>query len=245
MCRYYFCCIFGTPGDFIFNACMFQIWAFKSSFSSFSFLINITLPAASHLHSGLRQADPQSQFLPHEDVRVVCFGEAPLQLVELRRREAGPVSLLFLGLLPSRLVGVVVAVVVVLLLLLLLFVLLFAVHLHRVGSPAAGDIVTREHRSPFHAVRARAELPGVSRVRSPTAEPAFQSLPVAQELRGILHPCTDNRSRWELHIKHLVYTGRKRNTLGKCSDIFKCTQQACLTCEKADLGAAEALFRLQ
>lgn len=143
-----------------------------------------------HLHSGLGQADPQSQLLPHEDVRVVRFGEAPLQLVELRRGEAGPVALLFLGLLPSGLVGVVVVA-----LLLLLLLLLFAAGLHRVGASAAADIFAREHRGPFHAIRARAELPGVSRIRSPAAEPALQSLPVAQELRrGIFHPCTDNHS---------------------------------------------------
>lgn len=158
------------------------------------------LQQPTHLHSGLRQADPQRQLLPHEDVRVVRLGEAPLQLVELCRGEAGPVPFLFLGLLPSGLIRV----VVVILLLLLLLLLLFAVHLHRVvpsssstSSTAAADIIAREHRGSFHAVRTRAELPGVSRVRSSSAaEPALQSLPVAQQLRRILHPCTDRQQSW-------------------------------------------------
>lgn len=143
----------------------------------------------SYLHSGLCQPDPQRQLLPHEDVWVVRFGEAPLQLVELCRGKTGPVSLLFLGLLRCGLV----LVVVLLLMLLLLLLLLFAIDLHWVGSTAAADIIAREHRGSFHAVWARAELPGVSWIRSPSAEPALQSLPVAQELRrGILHPCTDS-----------------------------------------------------
>lgn len=151
-----------------------------------SSIVDSKCSSCPYLHSGLRQSDPQRQLLPHEDVWVVRFGEAPLQLVELRRGEAGPVPLLFLGLLRSGLVWVVV-------LLLMLLLLLFAIDLHRVGSTAAADIIAREHRGSFHAVRARAELPGVSWIRSPSAEPALQSLPVAQELRrGILHPCTDS-----------------------------------------------------
>lgn len=121
----------------------------------------------SYLHSGLRQSDPQRQLLPHEDVRVVRFGEAPLQLVELRRREPGPVPLLFLRLLRRRLVLVVVV------LLLLLFLLLFAVNLPRIGSTTAADIITGEHSGSFYTIRARAELPGVSWVRPTTAEPAL------------------------------------------------------------------------
>lgn len=130
----------------------------------------------SYLHSGLCQPDPQRQLLPHEDVWVVRFGEAPLQLVELCRGEAGPVPFLFLGLLRC---GLVLVVVLLLMLLLLLLLLLFAIDLHWVGSTAAADIIARKHRGSFYAVRARAELPGVSWIRSPSAEPALQSLPVA------------------------------------------------------------------
>lgn len=144
---------------------------------------------ASYLHSGLRQTDPQRQLLPHEDVRVVRLGEAPLQLVELRRGEAGPVPLLFLCLLCSGLIWV----AVLLLMLLLLLLLLFVIDLHRVGSAAAAYIFSREHRGPFHTIRARAELPRMSRVRSAPTESALQSLPVTQQLRrGILHPCTES-----------------------------------------------------
>lgn len=48
-----------------------------------------------HLHPGLGQPDPHRDLLPHEDVRVVRLGEAPLQLVQLGRRETGSVPLLF------------------------------------------------------------------------------------------------------------------------------------------------------
>lgn len=48
----------------------------------------------SYLYSGLRKSDPHGYFLSHENIWVVCFGEAPLQFVELGRREPGPVSLL-------------------------------------------------------------------------------------------------------------------------------------------------------
>lgn len=150
-------------------------------------LFSIHTCTSVYLNSGLGEADPQRQLLPHEDVRVVGLGEAALQLVELRRGEAGPVPLLFLALLRGL--------VLVAVLLLLLLLLLFAADLHRVGSSAAADVIAREHRGPFHAVRARAQLPGVSRVGSSSAEPTLESLPVAQELRrGILHPCTDKHS---------------------------------------------------
>ena len=43
-----------------------------------------------YLHSGLAQAQPVAQLLPHESVRVVGLVEQPLQLVQLLQREVGP-----------------------------------------------------------------------------------------------------------------------------------------------------------
>ncbi len=47
-----------------------------------------------YLHPGLSEPDSQRQLLPHEDVWIMRLGEAPLQLVELRRREARAVAFL-------------------------------------------------------------------------------------------------------------------------------------------------------
>lgn len=51
-----------------------------------------------YLHSGLSEADPHGDLLAHENVWIVGLAEAPFQLVELRRREPGPVSLLLVWL---------------------------------------------------------------------------------------------------------------------------------------------------
>lgn len=179
----------------------------------------------SYLHSGFRQSDPQRQLLPHKDVRVVRLGEAPLQLVELRRGEAGPVPLLFLCLLCSGLIWV----AVLLLLMLLLLLLLFVINLHRVGSAAAAYIFSREHRGPFHTIRDRAELPRMSRVRSAWTESALQSLPVTQELRrGILHPCRESHIWWDLYRTHFRYRRGKWEVRGKY-DISKSTHAVSIT----------------
>lgn len=47
-----------------------------------------------YLYSGLGETDSHGDLLAHENVRIVGLAEAPLQLVELRRREPGPMSLL-------------------------------------------------------------------------------------------------------------------------------------------------------
>lgn len=57
---------------------------------------------ARYLHSGLGEADPHGDLLAHENVRIVGLAETPFQLVQLRRREPGSVSLLLV-----RLAGVV------------------------------------------------------------------------------------------------------------------------------------------
>jgi len=126
-----------------------------------------------YLHPGLGEADAQRQLLPHEDVRVVRLGEAPLQLVQLRRREARPVPLLLLVLallysstsssstsstssttsssITTLVVVVVVIVVVVVVVVLLLLIPLRVVHLD------AADLVP--HRGSLHvAVRAGGAL---------------------------------------------------------------------------------------
>lgn len=51
-----------------------------------------------YLHSGLGESDPHGDLLAHEYVRIVGLAETPFQLVELRRREPGPVSLLLVRL---------------------------------------------------------------------------------------------------------------------------------------------------
>lgn len=51
----------------------------------------------SHLDAGFGQADPHGQLFPHKDVRVVGLGKAAFQLLQLGRREARPVPLLFAG----------------------------------------------------------------------------------------------------------------------------------------------------
>lgn len=48
-----------------------------------------------YLYSWLGETDPHGDLLSHENVRIVGLAEAPFQLVELRRRKPGPVSLLF------------------------------------------------------------------------------------------------------------------------------------------------------
>jgi hypothetical protein len=53
-----------------------------------------TRTAIAHLYPGLCETNPHGDLLPHEDIRVVRLGEAALQLVQLRRREAGSMSLL-------------------------------------------------------------------------------------------------------------------------------------------------------
>lgn len=47
-----------------------------------------------YLDSRLCQSDPRGEVFPHEHVRVVRPCEAPLELVELGRREPGPVTFL-------------------------------------------------------------------------------------------------------------------------------------------------------
>merc|ERR1712015_400853 len=47
-----------------------------------------------YLDSGLGEANPHGELLPHEDVRVVGLSEAALQLVELAGGEARAVPLL-------------------------------------------------------------------------------------------------------------------------------------------------------
>ena len=56
-----------------------------------------------NLYPGRREANPHGDLFPHEDVRVVCLGEASLQLVELCWSEPGAVPLLL-----ARLGGVLV-----------------------------------------------------------------------------------------------------------------------------------------
>ncbi|GIY82753.1 uncharacterized protein CDAR_608521 [Caerostris darwini] len=51
-----------------------------------------------HLHPGFCESYAHGQLFPHKDVRVVGLGEAPLQLLQLRWREPGPVPLLLDGL---------------------------------------------------------------------------------------------------------------------------------------------------
>lgn len=55
-----------------------------------------------NLYPGFSEADPHGDLLTHENVRIVGLAEAPFQLVELRRREPGSVSLLLV-----RLAGVI------------------------------------------------------------------------------------------------------------------------------------------
>jgi len=61
-----------------------------------------------HLYARFCESNAQSQFLSHEDVGVMGLGEAAFEFVQLRRREAGAMTLLFLhvlvsGILPSAL----------------------------------------------------------------------------------------------------------------------------------------------
>lgn len=53
-----------------------------------------------NLNPRFREPNPQGQFLPHKNVRVVSFGETSLQFVQLGGREPGPVSLLLGGFIP-------------------------------------------------------------------------------------------------------------------------------------------------
>ena len=57
-------------------------------YPSFGFAV-----VSSYLNPRLGEPDAQSELLPHEDVRVVCLAEVPLQLPQLRGAEARPVSL--------------------------------------------------------------------------------------------------------------------------------------------------------
>lgn len=51
-----------------------------------------------YLYSGFGEIDSHGDLLAHKNVRIMGLAEAPFQLVELRRREPGPVSLLFVRL---------------------------------------------------------------------------------------------------------------------------------------------------
>ena len=57
-------------------------------YPSFGFAV-----VSSYLNPRLGEPDAQSELLPHEDVRVVCLAEVPLQLAQLCRAEARPMSL--------------------------------------------------------------------------------------------------------------------------------------------------------
>lgn len=48
-----------------------------------------------YLNPSLRQLNPQGEFLPEENVRIMGFLESPFQLLELKVGEGGAVASLF------------------------------------------------------------------------------------------------------------------------------------------------------
>lgn len=95
------------------------------------------------------------------------FGEASLQLVELRWSEARPVPFLFL--LAGGLTG---ALLRLLLLLLLLLFLPVNRHAGRVGS-YSGDVFSWQESGPFNRVGTRRHVSRMHMVWNSTTQPAF------------------------------------------------------------------------
>lgn len=141
-------------------------------------------PSRVYLYSRLGQPNTQRQLLTHEDVRVVSFGEASLQLVQLRWGEASPMALLLLlALLLTGLAGIGATLGPRLL------VRVFSAHRQGSRSRAhCGDVLARQQSGSFDWIRVGRQIPGMApRVRAPHAQPAFHRLPVTQKLGGIFH----------------------------------------------------------
>ena len=68
---------------------------FNSAFKGLKKQRNIGKVFATHLNSGLCEADSHGDFFSHENIRIMSLGEATLQFVQLCWRKASPMSLLF------------------------------------------------------------------------------------------------------------------------------------------------------